>query len=145
MITTFKPRAGLLILTLILSACDWGRTPSNIRFPKNFNIQFPPDVKVIRDEYEGMGNDYAIYYTIKLTKPEINRFIYKIKQSNNYYTSPPSNNDVSSNSLLIKQYKEGAWYKAGHNYKFFKHDGGTELNALVDTVNSIAEFQEFGR
>jgi hypothetical protein len=145
MIAPFKPRDYLLILTLLLSACDRGRTPSNIRFPKNFKVQFPSDAKVIRDEYEGMGNDYAIYYTIKLTKPEMNRFIYKIKQSNNYDTSPPSNNDVSSNRLLIKQYKEGAWYKTSHNYRFFRHDGGTELNAFVDTVNSIAEFQEFGR
>jgi len=141
----FKRGFVLPLLILLLSTCDWGRTPSSIRFPKNFDVQFPPDVKVIRDDYEGMGNDYAIYYTIKLTIPEMNRFIYNIKQSNNYHISSPSNNDVSSNSLLIKQYKEGAWYKTGHNYKFFKHDGGTELNALVDTANSIAEFQEFGR
>lgn len=141
----FKRGVILPMLTLLLSACDWGRRPSNIRFPKNFNVQLPIDVKVIRDEYQDMGNDYAIYYTIKLTRPEMNRFIYKIKQSNNYYTSPPSNNDISSNRLLIKQYKEGAWYKTSHNYRFFKHDGGTELNALVDTINSIAEFQEFGR
>lgn len=140
-INLFKPRTYILIFMLLMSACDWGRTPSNIRFPKNFNIQVPIDVKVIRDEYQDMGNDYAIYYTVKLTKPEMNRFIYEIKQSNNYYISIPS----SDNRLLIEQYKEGAWYKTGHTYKFFKHDGGTELNALVDTVNSIAEFQEFGR
>jgi hypothetical protein len=44
-----------------------GRTPSNIRFPKNCTVQLPPDVKVIKDEYEDMGSDYAIYYTIKMT------------------------------------------------------------------------------
>ncbi len=86
MLKSFKSLIILLILTILLSACDWGRTPSNIRFAKNCNVKFPSDVQVIKDEYEGMGNDWAIYYTIKLTRPEMVNFISKVKRLNIYYS-----------------------------------------------------------
>jgi len=146
MLKSFKSLIILLILTILLSACDWGRTPSNIRFAKNCNVEFPSDVQVIKDEYEGMGNDWAVYYTIKLTRPEMISFISKVKRLNIYYSAGlASNENESSNELLIKQYREGAWYRKNHSYEFYKDNGGITLNADVDTVNLTAEFQEFGR
>jgi hypothetical protein len=140
-----KPRLYLLLLILLLSACDWGRTPSNIRFAKNCNVKLPSSIHVIKDVYEDMGSDYAIYYIVKFSKPDLKGLLYRIKQSSNYYTTPPSNENDSSSRLLIKQYKEGAWYKSRHYYRFLKENRGTSFNAFVDTVNSTVEFQEFGR
>jgi len=75
----------------------------------------------------------------------MNSFIYDMKHLNNFYLSPPSNENERSNKLLVKQYREGAWYKTSNDYRFFKENRGTSLNAFVDTVNLSIEFQEFGR
>jgi len=98
-----------ILLLLLLSACDWGRTSSNIRFPKNCHINLPKDVIILKDEYEGMGSDYAIYYTVKLTNPEMKKMIYQIKQTYRYHSSPPSNATDSASRLLEEQYPVGAW------------------------------------
>ena len=143
MINTSKQRAILVALTLLLSACNWGRTPSNIRFPKNCHINLPKDVTVLKDEYEGMGSDYAIYYTVKLTNPEMKKLIYQIEQTYIYHSSPPSNATDSASRLLEEQYPVGAWYKVGSSLKFIK-TGRTTIQAQLDSAKATIEFEEYG-
>lgn len=143
MLSTFKPKAILVALILFLSACDWGRTPSNIRFPKNCHIDLPKDVTVLKDKYEGMVSDYVIYYTVKLTAPEMKKLIYQIKQTYRYHSSPPSNATDSASRLLQEQYPVGAWYQVGNSLKFIK-TGRTTIQAQLDPAKATIEFKEYG-
>lgn len=143
MAVAFKKRA-LLFLMVLISACDWGRTPSAIRFAENCGVELPSNVKVIRDEYEGMGSDYVIYYKVQLTKPEMAKFLLTMKRLTTFYSKTPTNENEGGSALLSTQYTAGAWYKTKSNYRFFKESKGTSYNAFVDTVRLRIDFQEFG-
>ncbi|MBB6108519.1 hypothetical protein [Mucilaginibacter lappiensis] len=68
----------------MITACDWGRTSSKERFEKNSHIIIPAEAKVLRDEYQDMGSNYAIYYTTKLPNDALDAFVISIKQSDYY-------------------------------------------------------------
>ncbi|GAB2983361.1 hypothetical protein GCM10027049_20620 [Mucilaginibacter puniceus] len=107
---SFFARSGLLN--------DWGRTPSKERFEKNCHIKLPPNYKVLRDEYQDMMQDYAIYYTLKMDSVNLNALIKSIRKSN------------------------GFWQTSTTGYKFHRQVGGTDYYVDVDTVNRIASFEE---
>ena len=113
-----------LLFALILSACDWGRTPSKERFEKNCHITIPNEVTVIEDDYRGSGSDYSIFYVLKLT--------------------PNSSKDLT-NSVIHSDYYNKYWYKSLRGYFFNKKVGNrefTEYSIQVDTISKIATFGE---
>jgi hypothetical protein len=53
----------LIIAIILFSSCDL-RTPSKIRFEEACDIKLPKKYEVVRDEYQDMLQDLALYFTI---------------------------------------------------------------------------------
>ena len=86
----------VLSLTL-LSSCDLGRTPSKERLEKVCKVKLPKDCKVIKDDYQDMGQDYCIIYDLQLTDSSTSEFVNSIKTSLYY------NPNVSYNGIFLNQ------------------------------------------
>jgi hypothetical protein len=141
----FKPTVVLLILTLLLSACDWGRTPSKVRFEKNCHITIPGDATVMKDEYEDMGSDYVINYTLRLPASSLKDFIKSIQESDYYNGTVLLEQQTNDNILKGKVDDKGVWRRSIQGYKFYKRVGGREYTQYkidLDTTSRIASFEE---
>lgn len=145
MISLFKPRAHILIIMFLLSACDWGRTPSKERFEKNSHITIPSDVTIMKDEYEDMGSDYVINYTLRLPASSLKDFIKSIQQSDYYNEAVNPGQQIDDAMLKGKVGDKGVWHRSTQGYKFYKRIGGreyTEYTIDLDTTSRIASFGE---
>jgi len=139
--TAIFKKKGLLLFVVLISACNWGKTPSAIKFAKICGIESPTSGKVIRDEFHRIGSRYMFYYKVKLTQPQMAAFLNKVKQSGHFHVLPANENGLT---LLSKMFKEGGWYKSGNVYRFMKGDSKASFSAVADTSRSKIEFWEFG-
>lgn len=129
----------------MITACDWGRTPSKERFEKNSHIIIPAKAKILRDEYQDMGSDYVIYYTIKLPQSALDAFVISIKRSD-YYNDTVSRQRATDYTMFKgKNGDKAVWRKSSQGYKFYKRIGEinfTEYNIDLDTASGIGSFKE---
>jgi hypothetical protein len=142
---TFKHQSILIGLIFTITACDWGRTPSRERFEKNCHITLPSDVQVLRDEYQDMGSDYAIYYTLKFNPGALKTFVNGFKKSNYYDDVVFLNRTINNTILKESKNNNGVWRKSLQGYQFYKKIGEiefTEFNINLDTAARIASFEE---
>ena len=54
------------MLTLLCASCHI-RISSDKRFETNIGFALPADKKVLKDEYQDMGQDYSIIYEVELS------------------------------------------------------------------------------
>lgn len=132
-------------IALTISSCNWGRTPSKKRFEQNAQIVIPLDTKVLRDEYEDMGSDYAIYYNLQFNVSSLNSFTNSIRHSDYYNKDVGINETINESMYKIVKGEKGVWRKRHYGYQFYKHREDTEYIIDVDTVVKRAQFQELSQ
>lgn len=71
-------RLTTLILTILCASCDT-RISSEKRFETNIGFALPSDKKVLKDEYQDMGQDYAIIYEVELSVTSNQRLTDKLR------------------------------------------------------------------
>lgn len=130
------------LVTEVLSSCDWGRTPSKERFQENCHIAIPIGMQVLKDEYQDMGPDYAIYYTLQLDARSIETLINSIRRSDYYNGTVPPKKTTDDTMFKGKQGDLGVWRKSEKGYLFYKEERLTWYRVSVDTIKRIAQFEE---
>jgi thioredoxin-related protein len=133
----------LIVVILIISSisCDL-RTPSKIRFAKICDIEIPKDIKVIRDDYQDMWQDYSIIYDIKMTQKECLELTKSI-QNSVYYNPKVFVDDIIDSTMYIDANgMKAVWAKTNNGYIFCNKWDRDIFTARVDTTKLIANFTE---
>jgi len=121
------------IFLLFLSSC--GRTPSELRFEKATDINIPSNVEVIRDEYQDMDQDYAIYYSIKLDQKQFDQIRQSIQDSK-YFVD-----DLTK--IIDSDSEETVWVKTNFGYEFSNSAyARTSFSSSLDSSSLEMHFSE---
>ena len=129
-----------LLFTLnlfFMVGCNYGLTPSSERLQKAARVQLPEGSQVLRDEYQDMGQDYVVYYDIKLRNDSIAKFIKSIQNSGVYSSEgQPMSTFQESNNFRI-------WYRTGNRYEFEGKLERVLYSISLDTSTCIMKYEEF--
>ena len=127
----------MVILLFILTQCKLNRS-SEKAISRMLDIELPEKVEVLNDEYEDMGQDFSLKYTIKLSTEQMTSVTESIRKSK-YYTDykPEKKNrleSVEGNDI------KGYWLKTGYGYSFKSDINSSYAFAQIDTIKMYAVF-----
>lgn len=131
----------ICLTSILLTQCNY-RTPSQKRFSKTLDIEIPKNVEMLKDEYQDMGQDFAIIYEIKLSEKQIADLINSIKNSKYYNPDAYVSDYVQQEMYVNNKDKKAVWAKTKSGYIFQNKYGRDIYSAKVDTINRIAKFNE---
>jgi hypothetical protein len=115
------------------------RESSKDRLEEVADVKLPNNFKVLKDEYQDMWQDYAIFYDIEFTDKQAQEFISSIHKSRHYLTNTTRQNN--SDSLQYNS-NDTTWTKTDKGYLFSKPFGRTSYNIDFDTIKNILNYQE---
>jgi hypothetical protein len=140
--STVLLKCGLIIgLMLTMTQCYY-RTSSQKRFSKVMEIKIPNDIKVIKDEYQDMLQDYAIIYEIKLSEKTMAQLTESIRESK-FYNPNYFLEDYVTKEMFIKYGDlKAVWVRTDSGYIFQNDFDRDAYSAQIDTINMIAKFNE---
>lgn len=150
----FRTLIICIAITLFVVQCNYWinyRTPSHVRFSKACDIKLPRNIKVIKDKYHDLWQDFYIEYEVKLSKESQEKLIESIKQSKFYNPNRLINDrinremigDIDKDMFLEIDGLRAVWVETENGYKFQTDSGRHSYSAFVDTVSGIAKFEEF--
>jgi hypothetical protein len=116
-------RLTTLILTLLCASCNM-RISSEKRFEANIGFALPADKKVLKDEYQDMGQDYAIIYEVELSNAANQSLTERIKP------------------LVSEANKECNWLKADNGYDYMCNKERTTYKVSYDTLIRKISYEE---
>lgn len=132
-----------IIISIVLSSCDSGRTSSKERLEKACDIVLPKDNVVIKDEYQDMLQDYAVIYKFTLSKTSLTEFISSIKKSKYYNPSARHTGVFTDNMFLSVDSTRSVWCQSKEGYRFHKSGNKIPTYSIeVDTITMTVEYQE---
>jgi len=124
----------LLVFLFLLDSCV--QTSSEFRFEKAADINIPLNVEVIRDEYQDMAQDYAIYYSIKLTQEQFQQIRQSIRDSKYF------EDDLTK--MIGMDSEEPVWTKTNIGYEFSSSTySRTSFGSVLDASTLVMHFSEF--
>ena len=107
---------SVLLILIVLVSC--GRTPSAERFEDNTRIALPTDLKVTRDDYFDMLQDYEILFTADFTDEHEDYLIKQILESNRN------------------------WNAINIGYEYQSDNERLQVSVIIDTVANNLEYRE---
>ena len=138
-----KFRQILVCLLFFLAACGVGRTPSKDRFETISKVKLPSDHKILKDEYQGMLQDYTILFDIQLTNKSADELTKSIKQSA-YFNPAVTHQGLLFDSLYVHiDTTKSVWCKSKEGYMFHSEQGRTEYWVWFDTLTKKVSYKEF--
>ena len=115
------------------------RESSKDRLEEVADVKLPKNFKVLKDEYQDMWQDYAIFYDIEFTDKQAQEFISSIHKSRHYLTNSTRQNKSDS---LQHNLNDTTWTKTDNGYLFSKPFGRTSYNIDFDTIKNVLNYQE---
>lgn len=106
------------------------RYPSKNRVEDIADIHLPETFIVLKDEYQDMWQDYAIFYDIQLNNEQTKKLISSIKHSKYYLTDNKAIN------------KDTIWTVENTIYTFRIPSGRTSYFIKFDSKNGILNYEE---
>ena len=132
----------LSLLSFLLCSCANQRTPSKDRLEAVSAIKLPATFYVLKDEFQDMGQDYAIYYDLKFANPSIIKLIEHIKSSRLYHADGSS--AMYSDSVMYRKPNDfSIWYTMANGYEFMGKDGDVLYEIIVDVKASTLRYHEY--
>jgi len=131
----------ICLAIMLLTQCNY-RTSSQKRFSKTLDIEIPKNVEPLKDEYQDLLQDFAIFYEIKLSKKQMSDLTHSIRNSKYYNPSVYVTDHVQQEMFLDVGDLRAVWAKTDSGYIFqndFKRDA---YSAEIDTINLTAKFNE---
>ena len=116
-------RQGTLVLLLLCASCE-ARTSSEKRFKTNIGFALPADKKVLKDEYQDMGQDYAIIYEVELSVTANQTLTEKLKP------------------LVGKSDKDCNWLPVDKGYDYICQKDRTTYKVSFDTLSRKLIYEE---
>lgn len=134
--------ASLCLIGVVLFCFKDYRISSKDRLEKVSDLKLPTDLKVLKDEYQDMWQDYCILYDIQFDKNVMTELIKSIKATK-FYNSNVNPNSMLYDSLFVKVDNEKAiWCKSEKGYRFSRQDGLTSYSIELDTLTKILNYKE---
>ncbi|MCK4661823.1 MAG: hypothetical protein KAT68_03075 [Bacteroidales bacterium] len=131
----------IVICIFLIISCNY-RTPSRIRFSKICDIKIPKDIKVIRDEYQDMWQDFAIIYEIKLSPKNCNELTRSIRESKYYNSETFVYDNIHKDMYIEVNGMRAVWARTQTGYVFLNDWNRDVYSVEIDTINLIAKFNE---
>ena len=130
----------LCFVVLFLFFFKGDRTPSKDRLENISDVKLPHDIKVIKDEYEDMGQDFCIIYILQFNDQGAKEFSTSIRKSK-YFNTLSLYKNFKRDSTFMKIKPEGAiWIKTYKGYEFSTY--GCNYTIYFDTISYKLEYQE---
>ena len=130
-----------IIGVVIYSFKDY-RTPSKERLEKVSDIKLPEDLKVLKDEYHDMLQDYCILYEIQLKNNSMPKLIRNIKASKFYNKNNFHNEAWTEKDFISVDSVKAVWSKSPKGYDFSRPYNRTTYNIELDTITNILKYTE---
>jgi hypothetical protein len=130
-----------ILIVSVLVSCNY-RTPSKIRFSKNMDIEIPNDIKILKDEYQDMMQDYAIIYEFKMNEKSCKDLSMSIRKSAYYNSNILLNGAFEKEMFIDTLGKKAVWAKSKIGYSFCNDWERDVYSAEIDTIRMIARFNE---
>ena len=130
------------LLILLLTKCNY-RTSSQERFSNILDIAIPKDAEILKDEYQDMWQDFSIVYELKLTMGQMSNLTQSVRKSGFYNPTAFVTDFVNEDMYVEKGDKRAVWARTKSGYIFQNEFGRDIYSAKIDTINRVAEFNEF--
>lgn len=138
-------KTKLIILSafsVVLFSCTDSHTPSKERLEKISKIRLPATFQVLIDDFQDMGQDYAVHYDLKFDTPSIIKLRENIRNSRLYRTNGSS--AIYSDSLMnAKPTDFSIWYPVTKGYEFKGKDGAVLYSIIIDTTRNFLKYYEY--
>ncbi len=118
------------------------RTPSKKRLEKVSDIKLPKDLKVLKDEYQDMWQDYCILYDIQLDNNSMPVLIENIKASKFYNKNSFHNGAWKEEYFISVDSVKAVWSKSPKGYDFSRPYNRTTYYIELDTITNILKYAE---
>jgi hypothetical protein len=140
----------LLVLIVSFAGCGFGRKSGKARFAKSCDIEFPSDIKVVRDDMQSNGPDFSLFYDLKLDEESCAALTRSIRSSAYYCrdTAITLVNKTATLQMWEPAYMDtlgmkALWMKTPTGYRFKSQvKNGHEFTAEMDTLKMTAAFCE---
>lgn len=118
------------------------RTPSKQRLESTANIKLPVNFKVLKDEFQDMGQDYSVYYDLQFDTSSMRNLSGSIRNSHLYRADGSS--AMYSDSLMNRKPNDfSLWFPVPKGYEFNGKDGAVLYTIKVDTTLNILNYHEY--
>ena len=135
-------KVSILLILIFLGSCNNQSTPAKERLESAADIKLPAVYQVLKDEFQDMWQDYAVYYDLKFDVLPARQLTENIKQSRYFHKDGSS--DMYSDSLNYRESHDFAiWYPAPDGYEFKGKNGAVLYTISVDTTSGILKYFEF--
>jgi hypothetical protein len=115
------------------------RESSKDRLEEIADVKLPQKFRVLKDEFQDMWQDYALFYDIEFTEKQAQEFISSIHKSRHYLTNTIRQNN---NDSLQENSKDTVWTKTDKGYLFSTPSGRTNYNIYFDTIKNVLKYEE---
>jgi len=130
------------IIGVVLYSFKDYRTPSKERLEKASDIKLPTDLKVLKDEYQDMLQDYCILYDIQFDNNSMPELIRNIKASKFYNKNCFHNRGWTEKDYISVDSVKAVWSKSPKGYDFNRPYSRTTYYIELDTVTNILKYNE---
>jgi hypothetical protein len=130
------------IIGVVLYSFKDYRTPSKERLEKVSDIKLPINLKVLKDEYQDMWQDYCILYDIQLDNNSMPGLIRNIKSSKFYNKNCFHNGAWAEKDFISVDSVKAVWSKSPKGYDFSRPYNRTTYYIELDTVTNILKYNE---
>jgi hypothetical protein len=130
-----------LFIVLLLVGCSY-RVPSKELFSESCGIEIPEGCQIVQDKYEDMGQDWTIYYNLKMNRADCAKLVQSIRSS--VFFNPKKSTSMVLDSTLYVHAKGifGRWYVTKNGYYFRNIDDQNWISVEVDTLKMTANFTQ---
>jgi hypothetical protein len=113
-------------------------------FEEFADITIPSSAKVIKDEYQDMGQDYGKILEMQFNSKSQTEIELSIRKSHFFNASAFIDNNIINPELLRStNNRKGVWYRYPKGYAFYgsTNDQREDVTVSIDTIQRIARFQ----
>ena len=133
---------ALCLVGVVLYCFKEYRTSSKDRLEKVSDVKLPTELKVLKDEYQDMGQDYCIVYNIQFGSNAKTKLIKNIKTSKFYRRNAFHNEVRTENDFIAVDSVKAVWSKSPRGFDFSRQDGLTSYYIKLDTITNILKYTE---
>lgn len=133
----------LFLLCFLLGSCENKQvTSSKQRLESVANITLPATFNVLRDEFQNMGQDYAVLYDLTFDRSSMRDLSESIKNSRFYH--PNGSLKMYSDSIMNRKPNDfSLWFPVPKGYEFNGKDGDVLYSIKVDMTKGSLNYLEY--